>query len=71
MAANLTILSECMGRFKNNDPKVYETFIRTMDQYVTDLLVNLSAAPSSDILGSQGRAQQAQKFFQLFTEIPQ
>lgn len=71
MAANPLLLSECMRKFKNQDPKVYEQFLRVLDQYVTELTVAVTEAPTSDILVAQGRAQQARKFFQLFTEIPQ
>lgn len=57
--------------FKNMDPKVYEQTIRLIDQYVTELTVAVTEAPPDQILVAQGRAQQARKFFQIFTELPE
>jgi hypothetical protein len=64
------ILSQCMLFFKNADPRVYEKFIRTLDTYVFDITVAVTEAPTEDILVAKGRAQQARKFMQLFTELP-
>lgn len=66
-----TRLSEAMRSFKNAEPQHYEKFIRVLDQYVTELTVAVTDAPASEILVSQGRAQQGRKFFQLFTELPE
>jgi hypothetical protein len=57
--------------FKNIDPKVYEQLIRLVDQRVTDLTVAVTLAPPDQILVCQGRAQEARKFFQLMTELPE
>lgn len=67
---NLTEISRRFRLFKNQDPKAYEQTIRLLDQYVTELTVAVTEAPSDQILVAQGRAQQARKFFQLFTELP-
>ncbi len=63
-------LSECMRFFKNADPRVYEKFIQALDAYVTEITVAVTESPTDDILVAKGRAQQARKFFQLFTELP-
>jgi hypothetical protein len=63
-------LSVCMRFFKNADPRVYERFIRTLDAYVQEVTVAVTEAPVTEIMNAQGRAQQARKFFQLFTELP-
>lgn len=70
MATDLKLLSQCAKRFCNNDPKVYEQFIRLLDQYVTELTVAVTEAHSAEILQLQGRAQQGRKFLQLMTELP-
>lgn len=67
---NPTELSRYMRLFKNHDPKAYDQFISQLGQYVTELTVAVTEAPPSDILVSQGRAQQARKFFNLFSELP-
>ncbi len=64
-------LSIYAKRFRDQDPAVYEQFIRLLDQYVSELTVAVTEAPSSDVLVAQGRAQQARKFFQILTELPQ
>ena len=68
---NPALITECMLKFKNHDPKVWETFIRVLDQYVTEITVAVTEAPTAEILEAKGRAQQARKFFRLFTEFPQ
>ena len=62
-------LSDYFARIKNLDPRLYEQFIRSLDQYVTELTVAVTTAPASEVFVAQGRAQQARKFFQLFTEF--
>ncbi len=64
------LLSECMRFFKNADPRVYEKFMRALDSYVTAVVTAVTESPTDDILVAKGRAQQARKFFQLFTELP-
>jgi hypothetical protein len=59
-----------MRFFKNADPRVYDKFIRALDQYVTAAVIATTEAPVTEIMNAQGRAQMARKFFQLFTELP-
>lgn len=68
-AVNLNLISECMMFFKNADPRVYEKFIRVLDQYTTELTVAVTDASPEDIFKLQGQAQMARKFLKLFTEI--
>jgi hypothetical protein len=63
-------ISDFAKRFSNADPRVYEQFIRVLNQYVTEITVAVTEASPGDILNAQGRAQQARKFLQLFTELP-
>lgn len=63
------LLSECMLRIRNLDPQLYEKFIRILDAYTTDVTVAVTEADTADILVAKGRAQQARKLFQLFTEL--
>lgn len=67
-AIDTRVISEIAGLFKNADPRLYEKFIRILDQYTTEVTVAVTEAPASEILQAQGRAQQARKFFQLFAE---
>ena len=55
--------------FKNQDPKIYEQFIRLLDAYVTELTVAVTEASSDQILIAQGQARQGRKFLQLLTEF--
>lgn len=68
-AVNTNLLGECMMFFKNADPRVYETFIRVLDQYTTELTVAVTEAPPAEVFNLQGRAQMARKFLKMFTEI--
>jgi len=70
MAADPRLISKFMGQMKNADPRAWEGFMRSFDEYVTELTVAVTEAPPSDILVSQGRAQIARKLFQMFLEIP-
>lgn len=67
---DLIQLSECMRLFSNADPRLYEKFIRILDAYVQEVTVAVTETDTSDILVAKGRAQQARKFFRLFTELP-
>lgn len=69
MAVDTTKLSEFATKFKNHDPHTYEQFLRLLDQYVAEVTVAVTQASPAEILVMQGRAQQALKFFQLFTEF--
>lgn len=68
MPADLKRLSEIAGRWKNADPQLYEQFLRVLDQYVFEVTVAVTEAPSTEILQAQGQAKQARKFLLLFTE---
>jgi len=68
MPADTKKISELAGRLKNADPQLYEQFLRVLEQYVFDVTVAVTEAPSTEILQAQGRAQQARKFLLLFTE---
>lgn len=68
MPADLRIIRAIAGRWKNSDPRMYEQFLRVLDQHVLDVTVAVTEAPSSEILQAQGRAQEARKIFQLFYE---
>lgn len=68
MPADTKKLSEIAGRWKGHDPQLYTQFLTVLEQYVFDVTVAVTEAPSTEILQAQGRAQQARKFLQLFTE---
>lgn len=63
-------ISKRVRFFKNMDPTIYEQLIRLMDQRVTEITVAVTEAPPDQILVAQGRAQEARKMLQLFTELP-
>jgi len=68
VAVNPRDLTAIAYLFKNADPPLYEKFLRTLDAYVFDVTVAVTEAPSGEILQAQGRAQQARKFMQIFSE---
>jgi hypothetical protein len=68
MPADKKKISEIAGRWKNHDPPLYDQFVIALEQYVFDVTLAVTEASNQDILQAQGRAQQARKFFQLFTE---
>lgn len=68
MAVDTKRISVIAGRWKNFDPQLYEQFMRVLDAYVFEVTVAVTEAASTEILQAQGRAQQARKFMQLFTE---
>jgi hypothetical protein len=70
MAVDHRKLSACAERMKNQDPTLYEQFLRLLDAYTTELTVAVTEAPADQILTCQGRAQQARKFFQLMSQFP-
>jgi hypothetical protein len=69
VAVNTQTLSECMARFKNHDPPLYEKFIRALDAYVSEVTLAVLDAPPETVMQAQGRAQTAHKFYRLFTEL--
>jgi hypothetical protein len=56
---------------KNADPKLYEQLVRLLDMRLYDIVTAVTQAPPDQILVCQGRAQEALKFFQIFTELPE
>jgi hypothetical protein len=68
MPADPKKISEIAGRWKNHDPQLYSQFLTVLEQYVFEVTVAVSEASSAEILQAAGRAQQARKFFLLFTE---
>jgi hypothetical protein len=56
-------------KFKNHDPKLYEKFLRVMDEYTHEITVAVTEADPNSILMLQGRAQQARKFMQVMSEF--
>lgn len=69
MAVDLNKFGEFALKFRNHDPELYERFLRHLDAYVFEVTVAVTEALPADILNYQGRAQQARKFFQLFSEF--
>lgn len=67
-AFNPRDLQQVAGMWKNIDPDLYEKFLRLLDQMTFEVTVAVTEAPSTEILQAQGRAQQARKFMQIFTE---
>lgn len=61
-------LQQVAGMWKNIDPDLYAKFLRLLDQMTFEVTVAVTEAPSGEILQAQGRAQQARKFMQIFTE---
>lgn len=66
---DLAQLTECFRQMKNADPRVYERAVRLLDAYVNEVTVAVTEAETAEILVAKGRAQQARKFFQVFTEL--
>lgn len=66
---DLKRLGEVVGQFKNQDPALYEQFLRLLDAWTFEITVAVTEASSADILQAQGRAQQARKFMQVFSEV--
>ena len=69
MAVDTNKFSEFATKFRNQDPHVYEQFLRLLYIYTTEVTVAVTQATSAEILVMQGRAQQAQKFFQVLSEF--
>lgn len=68
MAVDLKQLGQVASTWKNFDPKLYETFLRLLDQWTFEITVAVTEAPSTEVLQAQGRAQQARKTLQVFSE---
>lgn len=71
MALNYPVeIQRVAEKFRNLDPKLYEMFLRLMDAWTFEVTVAVTTASSADILQAQGRAQQARKTMQVFSEPP-
>jgi len=70
MPADLKKFGEIALRWKNSDPDLYKQFLLLLDAYAFDVTLAVTEASSAEILQAQGRAQQARKFLQLFSEPP-
>ncbi len=68
--ADLRVIQHCMRQLRNADPKVYDLFIANLEKYVNELTVAVTSCPHAEIMECRGRAQQAQKFILMFTELP-
>lgn len=68
MAVDLNRIRVIAGLWKNTDPRLYEQFLRLLDEHVQEVTVAVTEAPSAEILQAQGRAQNARQFLRLFTE---
>lgn len=65
---DFTALKVIAEKWKNYDPRLYEQFLRTLDQSVFAVTVAVTEAPNDQILQAQGRAQMARKFMQVFVD---
>lgn len=70
MAAPIDVLSSVLDKIHALDPKIYENLLRALDAVAFEVTAAVTAAPNDEILRAAGRAQQAQKFLQLASEIP-
>ncbi len=52
-------------RLRNNGGAAFDEFVKQFDHYMIDVITAMTAAPPSEILISQGRAQQMQKISQM------
>jgi hypothetical protein len=64
-------LKDIARKWKNYDPRLYDEFLKLLDLYTFDITVAVTEANSVDVLQAQGRAQQARKFIQIFSELPE
>ncbi len=55
-------------RLSNNAGEAYDLFLNDLDSYVNEITVAVTDAPADQVLGMQGRAQQARKFQRMFHE---
>ncbi len=63
-------ISTRVRQFKNMDPDLYDALMKLLELWVAEITVAVTEAPPDQILIFQGRAQQARKMFQMFTELP-
>lgn len=55
-------------QLKNANPKAFDAFVETMDVYATEVTLQLTAAPQTEILNMQGRAQQCLALLRMLRE---
>ena len=65
---NIKELQDVAARFKNYDPPLYDKFLRLLDAWTFEVTVAVTEASAAEILQAQGRAQQARKLMQIFSE---
>lgn len=68
-AVDPKVFNQFALKFKNQDPQLYENFLRVLDRYTYELTVAVTEAAPDKVLSAQGRAQQSIKFFQLLSEF--
>lgn len=56
---------------RNADPKLWDQFVQCFDVYTMEVLMALSAAPDTEILRMQGRAQQCRTLLNVFATCHQ
>jgi hypothetical protein len=62
------MLQQFMLRLKNSNPASWDDFVQTFDIYATEVTVQMTQAPSEEILRMQGRAQQMIALLRLMRE---
>lgn len=62
------LLAPVALKWRNQNPQLYDEFLKRLDRCVFDVTVAVTEAPSDQILQAQGRAQMARKFMQVFAE---
>lgn len=70
MASPYNVLGLVMEKFHALDPHIYEQYLRALDAVAFEVTAAVTTAPNDEILRAAGRAQTAQKFLQLASEIP-
>lgn len=64
-----TNFAKVLRLLKNGDPVAYDRFVGLFQQHVAEVTVAVTDADPSNILVLQGRAQEARKLFQWFSEL--
>lgn len=62
------MMQQFMLRLKNANPEAWDNFVQTFDIYATEVAIQLTQAPSDEILRMQGRAQQCIGLLRLMQE---
>lgn len=67
-ADHINEIQRIAGFWKNQDPQMFERFLRHFDAWTFDVTVAVTEAPPAEILTCQGRAQSMRKVMQTFAE---